>query len=126
MKKQVRLLKIVFDFLEHLSEEQLELLISKRARLKLDIGREVREEFTTEICIDEVCDEIEKFTTREEAKQYIEGLSLLKVDLKAIAKRYNIPLGSKDTNVQIIDKLVENVVGSKLKFDALLNTDLKR
>lgn len=59
MKKQVRLLKIVFDFLEHLSEEQLELLISKRARLKLDIGREVREEFTTEICIDEVCDEIE-------------------------------------------------------------------
>ena len=126
MKKQVRLLKIVFDFLEHLPEEQLELLISKRARLKLDIGREVREEFTTEICIDEVCDEIEKFTTREEAKQYIEGLSLLKVDLKAIAKRYNIPLGSKDTNVQIIDKLVENVVGSKLKFDALLNTDLKR
>jgi len=126
VKKQVRLLKIVFDFLEHLSEEQLELLISKRARLKLDIGREVREEFTTEICIDEVCDEIEKFTTREEAKQYIEGLSLLKVDLKAIAKRYNIPLGSKDTNVQIIDKLVENVVGSKLKFDALLNTDLKR
>ena len=126
MKKQVRLLKIVFDFLEHLSEEQLELLISKRARLKLDIGREVREEFTTEICIDEVCDEIEKFTTREEAKQYIEGLSLLKVDLKAIAKRYNIPLGSKDTNVQIIDKLVENVVGSKLKFDALLNTALKR
>ena len=103
MKKQVRLLKIVFDFLEHLSEEQLELLISKRARLKLDIGREVREEFTTEICIDEVCDEIEKFTTREEAKQYIEGLSLLKVDLKAIAKRYNIPLGSKDTNVQIIN-----------------------
>lgn len=45
---------------------------------------------------------------------------------KSYCKRYNIPLGSKDTNVQIIDKLVENVVGSKLKFDALLNTDLKR
>ena len=42
-----------------------------------------------------------------------------------MAKKYGVPIGSKETNSQIIDKIIENVVGSKLKFDALLNTDLK-
>lgn len=42
------------------------------------------------------------------------------------AKKYNIPLGSKETNSQIVEKIVENIVGSKLKFDVLLNTNLKQ
>lgn len=83
------------------------------------------DEPTTHICLEEVCSKIESYTTREEVVEYINGLSLLKVDLKAIAKKYNIPLGSKETNQQIVEKIVENVVGSKLRFDALLNTDLK-
>ena len=57
--------------------------------------------------------------------EYITSLELLKSELKAIAQKYNIPIGSKDTNTQIIDKIIENVVGSRLKFDALLNTNLK-
>lgn len=57
--------------------------------------------------------------------KYINSLSLLKVDLKENAKKYNIPLGSKETNSQIIKKIVENVIGSKLRFNALLSTDLK-
>ena len=101
------------------------MLVSQKAKLRLEIEREMLNETTTKICIDEVCDEIEKFTTREDAIEYISQLSLLKVDLKAIATKYNIPMGSKETNTQMIDKIVENVVGSKLRFDALLNTDLK-
>lgn len=125
MKEQIELMKVVFDFLDHLSEEQIRMLVSQKAKLRLEIEREMLNETTTKICIDEVCDEIEKFTTREDAIEYISKLSLLKVDLKAIAKKYNIPMGSKETNTQMIDKIVENVVGSKLRFDALLNTDLK-
>ncbi len=125
MKEQIELMKVVFDFLDHLSEEQIRMLVSQKAKLRLEIEREMLNEATTKICIDEVCDEIEKFTTREDAIEYISKLSLLKVDLKAIAKKYNIPMGSKETNTQMIDKIVENVVGSKLRFDALLNTDLK-
>lgn len=101
-------------------------MLVKKAKLKLEIEKEIAEKPTTQICIEEVCNKIEEFTTREEALEYINTLSLLKVDLKAIAKKYNIPLGSKETNRQIIEKIVENVVGSKLRFDALLNTDLKR
>lgn len=125
MKEQIELMKVVFDFLDHLSEEQIRMLVSQKAKLRMEIEREMLNETTTKICIDEVCDEIEKFTTREDAIEYISKLSLLKVDLKAIAKKYNIPMGSKETNTQMIDKIVENVVGSKLRFDALLNTDLK-
>ncbi len=125
MKEQIELMKVVFEFLDHLSEEQIRMLVSQKAKLRLEIEREMLNETTTKICIDEVCDEIEKFTTREDAIEYISKLSLLKVDLKAIAKKYNIPMGSKETNTQMIDKIVENVVGSKLRFDALLNTDLK-
>ncbi len=125
MKEQIELMKVMFDFLDHLSEEQLRMLISKKAKLRLEIEREIVAEPTTQICLDEICDEIEKFTTREDAIEYISKLSLLKIDLKAIAKKYNIPMGSKETNTQIIEKIVENVVGSKLRFDALLNTDLK-
>ena len=126
MKEQIQLLKLVFDFLDRLSDEQLKLLLAKKARLKLEIEKELVGKPTTQICIEEICNKIEEFTTREEALEYINALSLLKVDLRAIAKKYNIPLGSKDTNIQIIEKVIENVVGSKLKFDALLNTDLKR
>ena len=115
----------MFDFLDRLSEEQLQLLLTKKAKIKLEIEKEIMDDPTTHICLEEVCSKIESYTTREEVVKYINGLSLLKVDLKAIAKKYNIPLGSKETNQQIVEKIVENVVGSKLRFDALLNTDLK-
>lgn len=125
MKEQIQLLKIIFDFLAHLTEEQINMLINKKAKLKLEIEKDVVSEPKSKICIDEVCETIQEFTTREEATEYINQLALLKSDLKAIARKYNIPLGSKATNIQITEKIIENVIGSKLKFDALLSTDLK-
>ena len=125
MKDQVELLKIVFDFLAHLSEEQLQLLLSKKAKIKLEIEKEKKDELKALDSLEEICSKLEGFRTREKAMEYIMSLSLGKAGLKDIAKEYNIPLGSKDTNLQIIEKIIENVVGSRLKFDALLNTDLK-
>jgi len=127
MKEQIQLFKIVVDFLDNLSEEQLKLLIAKKARLNVEVEKTVTEEpKPIHICVEEVCEKIERFSTREDALGYITGLSLLKAELKAIAKKYDIPIGSKETNDQIVEKIIENVVGSKLRFDALLNTDLKR
>lgn len=121
----MQLFKLVFDFLDRLSEEQLHLLLTKKAKIKLEIEKETVIEPTTQICLEEVCSKLECFTTREEAEQYIDGLSLLKTDLKYIAKKYNIPIKAKETNRQIVKKIVENVVGSKLRFDALLTANLK-
>ncbi len=125
MKDQIQLFKIVFDFLDNLSEEQLKLLIAKKARLNVEVEKTVTEEpKPIHICVEEICEKIEGFSTREDALGYITGLSLLKTELKAIAKKYDIPIGSKETNDQIVEKIIENVVGSRLKFDALLNTNL--
>lgn len=127
MKEQVQLLKIVYDFLNRLSEEELELLVTKKAKLCLEKGKEKKvTEHTTQVSIEEICKKIEGFEKREEAQEYINGLALHKNDLRAVAKQYNIPIGSKETNAQMIAKIIENVVGAKLRFDALLNTDLKR
>lgn len=127
MKEQVQLLKIVLDFLDQLSEEQLVLLIEKKARLKLETEKNPpKEPKTTEVDAAEVCKRLECCSTREEAMQYMAEVSLSKAGLKAVAKKYNISLGSKDRRDQIAEKIVENVVGSRLRFDALLNTDLKR
>lgn len=126
MKDQVQLLKVVFEFLDNLSEEQLKMLISKKAKLNLVVEKiKTNETKSLEICADEICEKMESFSTREDALEYITGLSLLKTELKAIAKKYDIPISSKDTNNQIVDKIIENVVGSRLKFDSLLNTNLK-
>lgn len=126
MKVEVQLLKIVFDFLDSLSEEQLKMLIAKKARLDFIAEKPIKKETKSiQICVDEICGKLEKISTREEAIGYITSLSLLKSELKAIAKKYDIPIGSKDTNNQIVDKIIENIVGSRLRFDALLNTNLK-
>lgn len=125
----MQLLKVVFEFLECLPEDQLKMLVAKKAKLylKMETEKEIKKvsEPITQNYLDDICKEIENFTTRGEAIEYINRLTLLKADLKIIAKKYNIPLGSKETNSQIVEKIVENIVGSKLKFDALLNTNLK-
>lgn len=125
----MQLLKVVFEFLECLPEDQLRMLAAKKAKLylKMETEKEIKKvsEPITQSYLDDICNEIENFTTRGEAIEYINRLTLLKADLKIIAKKYNIPLGSKETNSQIVEKIVENIVGSKLKFDALLNTNLK-
>lgn len=127
MKTQVQLLKIVFDFLDQLPEEQLALLIEKKARLKLETEKNPSKgSRTAEFDVEEVCKRLECCSTREEAMQYMTEVSLSRAGLKAVAKKYNIPLGSKDRSNQIAEKIIENVVGSRLRFDALLNTDLKR
>lgn len=125
----MQLLKVVFEFLECSPEDQLKMLVAKKAKLylKMETEKEIKKvsEPITQNYLDDICKEIENFTSRGEAIEYINRLTLLKADLKIIAKKYNIPLGSKETNSQIVEKIVENIVGSKLKFDVLLNTNLK-
>lgn len=102
------------------------MLVTKEARLSVEVEKIVIEKSKPiQINVEEICQRIEGYSTREDALEYINGLSLIKNDLKAIAKKYDIPIRNNETNNQIVEKIIENVVGSRLKFDALLNTDLK-
>ncbi len=125
MKKQIALIKLVCDFLDKLSEEELNQLIEKKLDLKIEKNDEVeKNKNRTLVDIFEICQNIESFSNRNDAFNYIRNLSITKRELKEIAKKYYISIGSKDSNDTIMEKIVENVVGSKLKFDALLNTNI--
>lgn len=131
MRKDLKLFKIVYDFLEQLTDEQLKLLVSDKAKLQLEIAEKALPPtepvpLQMPVPLEEIRTKLENFSSREEATAYLEQLSLHKKELKAIAENNNIPLSSKETNEQMVKTIVENTVGAKLKFDALLNIDLKR
>lgn len=65
---------------------------------------------------------IEDCSTRTDALNYIKDLKLSKAELIEIAKECGI-LG-KGTKNQLIDKIIEQTVGAKLKFKTLLEIQL--
>lgn len=103
LKEQIKMLKIVIDFLDGLSEEQLKKLLEKKAKIKIEL---LQGEFEkkSNLDINQICQAIEKFQDTREAEQFLTELNLVKVNLKEIAKHYEIPLNSKETNVNIIKK----------------------
>lgn len=128
MKETIAAFKFVLDFLSQLNEEQLSDVINNKAKLKLEYEKvTINQERDTDNVenIKEICNKIEALNSREEAIQYLQSININKNTLKAIVKQYNVPFTSKDTNAQLINKIVEGVVGAKLRFDALLNTNLE-
>ena len=126
MKNDILLVKIVVDFLNQLDNRQIEDLLSKRAHLKLEVTTKNETAIPNEDSISEVCNSLEQKMSREDALSYLHTLNLSKPTLKLLVKYYNIPLASKATNAQMTDAIVEAVIGSKLRYDALYNTDLTK
>ncbi|MGX7200766.1 hypothetical protein BCR22_08275 [Enterococcus plantarum] len=131
MKEQIQLMKLVFDTLNKLSTTQLDDLLAKKAQLKLIYPEEkkVKNEISNneiDKIVNEISNELEQVDSRDKAESILNNRTINKQMLKLISKKYNISLNGKDSNTVIIEKIIENVVGSKIKFDALLNTDLKK
>jgi len=124
MRDFIRLTKIVMDTLDQLTDEQINDILSKQAKLKIEYPKKARAIEAPAQDISEHVRNIDLFQTREEAKVYLSGLKANKKTFSDIAKHYSVPVRSKDTNAKIIDSIVEVVIGSKLRFDALLSTDL--
>lgn len=124
MKEQLKLFKILLDTIDRLSEEELSALLSGKAYLKFELSGEQKTNEPSHTIPDAFLAQLESCHSRESAQKYFDEANFSKITLKAIAKHYSIPIGSKDTNSQIIDKIIEIVVGSKLKYDTLLNTNL--
>jgi len=124
MKDTVALLKVIFDFLSSLSDEQLRNLIEKKIKLRIDNQKQLEPEKKTVPDVGEICAKLNIFTTKEQARDLFNNIVADKPTLKEIAKHYSIPVLSNDTNAQLVDKIIENVVGAKMKFDTLLNTKI--
>ena len=125
LKNSVQLSSVVFGFLATLSEEQLEALVNEKAKLKLDYGSEARSVKKPAADIEHLCAFLKTVETREKAKTHFEELRIDKSTLLEVAKHYNIPLMSKDSKAQLLDKIIEATVGSRLRSDAIFRTKLK-
>lgn len=132
MNSNVLLIKIVFEFLNSLEDSQIEDLINKKVCLKLAPNLEPDKKKETSIPqIDEcsislICTALEGKTTRDDARAYLAEMGLNKAALKLLVKHYKIPLTSKATNAQMIDAVIEAAVGSKIRYEALYNTNLTK
>lgn len=128
MNSSVSLIKVVFDFLSSLDDSQIEDLINKKVQLKLEPNRGKKASMPEidENAIGEICEVLEKETTRENARFYLTEKNPNKATLKSLVKHYKIPMTSKATNQQMIDAIIEAVIGSKIRYDALYNTNLTK
>ena len=126
LRDNVQLLKIVFDFLSLLTDGQFNDLMSKKAKLKLEYSQPVETTKKPVADIGVISEQLNLMTTCEQAREYIESLNVDKSTLIEISKHYDIPIKSKDRNSQLLDKIVENVVGAKLRYDTLLNVKLNK
>ena len=123
-KDEIKLIKIVADILDELSEEQLVAILEKKAHLKFEsITIQKADEIVDELS-DDFYVQFEMCQSRESAQKIFDTSNFQKSTLKSIAKHYSVPVRSKDRNHQIVSKIIETVIGSKIKFDTLLNTNL--
>jgi uroporphyrinogen-III synthase len=123
-KKVISLFKIFFGALDQLSESQLNELAAGKLTVKFEELKEpAKHAPKTETVPAEVCEKVNTFTSREEAREYLENLNYKKSQLTEIAQYYKIFVVSKDTKARLIAKIIEGVVGSKLRFEALLDSD---
>ena len=130
MKNTITLLKVVFNFLDTLSDEQIRDIIDKKVKLRVGSQHSTRkgsvdDDEESVVDIREICANLDALTTREQASEYFNSLNVGKATLKEIAKHYDIPFHSKDTNARLIEMIIENVIGSKLRSDAIFSTNLK-
>lgn len=132
MKETVKLFKFIINFIDELSDDDIQAILDNRASLKLQYKKAQKrrdnaciKKVKKNVDVDEVRNKLEVMNSREEAEKYLVDLKLNKESLKQIAKLYNIAITTKDTNNRLIYKIVEGIVGSKLKFEVLLNTNLK-
>lgn len=129
MKDEIKLMKFIFDFLNKLNEKQLDDLLHKKAKLNLDYPVDKNREeidFKLKAEVDNVVLKLQNSNTREQALKLLNNEKNSKKILKEIAKKFNISINYRDSNQIVIDKIIENVIGSKLRFDALLNPDIKK
>lgn len=128
LKQQyIMMLKLTSKILESLTDEQCINILNGTGRVKYeDIIKEKKVEEKLNSNLLNYIDKIKKFKSREEAYSFIQSLNLKKKDLTAIAQQLKIHVSKNDRKDDIVKKIMEITVGSKLTNEAIMNTDLKQ
>ena len=112
--------KVVFEFIMSLSELELEELLKKNKKLALVKCKDIIIDDNSKTENKMIADSIKNLysiSSREEAIKYLSEFKV--VDLKKIAKESKVFIKSKSKKAEIIDRIVEGTIGSKIKMDIL-------
>ena len=124
MKETIKILNIVFDFLNGCSEEELNDLLEKRAKILIQKNESSGKVHAPADIEPHFFESLEKSQSREDAYQLFQSLGFNKKQLKEIGSHYSVSFGNKQKNEKMVEMIVEAVVGAKLQHKALLNVDL--
>lgn len=122
MKDYIKLQKVIIDFIDQLTEEQIAELLSKKAKLKIE-----KTEFkkkTLNIDISGITTKLDNFESRIEAEEYISSISPNVDLLRQLSKHYSIANYSKLKSQDMIEKIISATVGTKERHKALYETNL--
>lgn len=130
MKDVIRDIKYILNVLDGFTEEELESLVNNEARLAIIYNdssekhnKEEKKKNSNETNLLSIIETIDEIATTEEAHKYLDSLKLTKRCLKEIAAHYKISVTTRDTNSILKKKIVDGVIGSKIKFQTLLDTN---
>lgn len=112
--------KVVFEFILSLSELELEELLKKSKKLALVKCKDIIIDDNSKTENKMIADSIKNLysiSSRQEAIKYLSEFKV--VDLKKIAKESKVFIKSKSKKAEIIDRIVEGTIGSKIKMEIL-------
>ena len=124
------LLKVLTVSFASLSDDQYEKLLSGQARLvyqelSKSPGKAKSKNLPDDKEINEHINRLTLFSSREEAQAYLKATKLTRAGLGEIASQLRVHLLKSDKKEQMINKIVEAVVGARLRSEAIRDTDLK-
>lgn len=71
----------------------------------------------TEEKVEEVINKVYSYSNKDESLEYLNKFNV--IDLKRIAKRGNVYIKSRNRKNEIIDRIAEGTIGTKIKIDIL-------
>lgn len=128
MEKSRKIIDIVFKTISKLRDEEIESIINKEGKLvyiKKEKDIKNNEQKSEDKNILNICYELDKISSREEAYKILKRKTIKKDDVINIANYYNIKILKSHTKAKIIDNIVEGVVGFKEDKEAIKNIDIK-
>ncbi|MPM36656.1 hypothetical protein SDC9_83255 [bioreactor metagenome] len=129
-KEQIlELVSLALRTIAQLSEKEVNSLLNKEATLVVKSvkgqGRKINKVDTKEFGhIEKHTQVISNFNTRGEAQAYLGSVKLKKEELIILSKLMSVHINKSDKKEEIINKIIESVVGSKLRVEAIKNTIL--
>ena len=124
MKQFLNDMAWALSLLANLSEEDLEDLRAGTAKITVTrkASKDKVKPKNTEL-VDQTCEEINSFSTREEVIELLSDKKYKKDILIQIAQKYDAHINkSKDTRDKLISKIAEVSIGAKLRYDVLLGS----